>query len=112
MEEARQISWNKVDVGEETKDYRVGGIRYQDKKKLNQSDYEYSKELQKAVDKLIRERTGTSKNINIIYHIDCPFDQMEIVSVVLLRNNDFDVVYVFDKTAYILNSEGKTVQKV
>ena len=112
MEEARQISWGKVNVEKETRDYRLDGERYKYKLVNSQSDESFVKEMHKAVDKLIRQEIGISNNIDIIYHINCPFSQMENVSVVVLKNNDFDVAYVFDKTVYILNSEGKTVQRV
>ena len=110
FEEADTITSAVVWVGKETREYRKGGVRYEQKQKLNQDDLAYVKELHNAVDKLIMEETHCDDEI--AYHIDKPFDEMENVVVVMLRDRNKDITRVFESGVYLLNSKGQTVQKL
>lgn len=109
-EEAETITFAVVWVGQETRDYRKGGIRYEQKQKLNQDDLAYAKELHEAVDKLIKKETLC--NDDIVYHIDKPFDQMENVTVVSLNDKNKHITRVFESGVYLLNGKGQTVQRL
>jgi len=125
-EEAERIICATVDVSKETKDYRVGGVRYkihQDeiKEKLgfdkSECDLSYVREMHNAVDNVIRKETSSCTDI--VYIIGkTPFDQLESVSVVMLEGKDVHATYVFDSThsrectVYLLNSNGGTVLRV
>lgn len=119
-EEADIVSHATVFVGKETRDYRKDGIRYnlfyspeqtqgRDKYK---ADLSYTKEMHEAVDRLIKNETQCSDDI--IYHIDNPFDQLENVVVVILRDKNKNTTYVFERGRgiYILNNNGQTVQRI
>lgn len=109
-EEAEVITHAVVYVGKETRDYRKGGIRYEQKQKLNQDDLAYISEMRKAVDKLIIKETHC--NDEIVYHIDKPFDEIENVVVVSLNDRNKNVTHVFEDGVYLLNSRGQTVQRL
>ena len=109
-EEADTITSAVVYVGKETRDYRKGGIRYEQKQKLNQDDLAYVKEMHEAVDKIIMEETHCSDEI--VYHINKPFDEMENVVVVTLSDKNKYVTRVFESSVYLLNNKGQTVQRL
>ena len=110
FEEADIITSATVWVGKETRGYRKGGVRYEQKQKLNQDDLAYVKELHDAVNRLIMEETHCSDEI--IYHIDKHFDEMENVVVVTLSDRNKNITRVFESGVYLLNSKGQTVQKL
>ena len=109
-EEADTITSAVVWVGKETRDYREDGVKYKQKQKLNQDDLAYAEELHKAVDKLIMEETHCADEI--VYHIDNPFNEMENVVVITLRDRNKYVTRVFEDGVYLLNGKGQTVQKL
>ena len=120
--EAETIVWANVWVGKETRDYRKNGARW----KLHQEELskctteeekqnlqlKYAKEMHEAINKLIQKETQCYKDI--IFHVNCPFDEMENVCVVSLmdKNQAIPVTNVFDNGVYLLNNHGQTVQRI
>lgn len=117
-EEADTITSATVWVGKETRDYRKGGLRHSLKYSENymrgrskeEVDLAFIKELHKMVDILIKKETHCSDEI--VYHIDKPFDEMENVVVVTLRDRNKCITRVFESGVYLLNDKGQTVQKL
>ena len=122
-EEAEIISFANVWVGEETRKYRQDGIRfkeYDDKlrgtrseEKINNVELQRVKELHDAVNRLIKEETHCSDDI--IYNINCSFEQMENVIVIILKDKNKFITYVFEQAnhgIYLLNNNGQTIQKL
>lgn len=81
------------------------------KQDFDEASLKYVKEMHQAVDRLIKGETHCSDDI--VYLIgNTPFDQLENVCVVMLRDKNKDVTYVFEKGVYILNNSGTTVQRI
>lgn len=122
-EEAETIISAKVWVGKETRDYRKGGQRYENKYAelyrncknpesidIEKVDSDYIEEMYKAVNRLIQKETGCSDEI--IYHITEILSQIEYLTIVTLKDKNKYITYAFNNDVYLLNGKGQTVQKL
>lgn len=101
-EEAEQISWANVYVGDVIKEYS---------KKEYKNDLLKMQAIHDAVDEHLRKETGCYDD-EIIYHVET-FTDMKNVCVVILDDKNKYIVRVFYKnSAYLLNNRGQPIQRL
>lgn len=101
-EEADQISYANVYVGDVIKEYS---------KKEYGDDLERARAIHNAVDEYLKKETGCYTD-EIIYHVGT-FTDMNRVCVVMLDDKNKHITRVFYKNSvYLLNNRGQTVQRL
>ena len=111
---ADEITFARVYIGKETKDYVKDGIRYniyiKEKGVDPYQDPSYVQEYHQAIDKVIYDATHCDKEI--IWVVDKNILKLENVTVVMISSKNLIRTYVFDTGAYMLNDCGKTIMRL
>ncbi len=102
--EAQTITWAMVHVAEVIKKVKSNALPEKD-------ELLKAREMMEAVNTHIRKEVACGGEI--IYVLgELPFDEMTNVCVVCLNDINHCTTYVFNKGVYLLNSSGRTVQKL
>ena len=111
---ADEITFARVYIGKEPKDYAKDGIRYNLYSENNGTDpYQdpsYVQEYHNAINKIIRNETHCDDEI--IWVTDKNMLKLDNVTVVMISSKNIVRTYVFDKGAYMLNDYGKTITRL